>query len=85
MVSAERLLALAIINIRSHNQFKAHTISALCAEREFVSRFETGPVRQAVFRVRDFIYPRFGNCLSRFVNSLAGIEIHALDRVAWGT
>jgi len=79
------LLALAVVNVRSHQQFKTHSISALCAERKFVSRLEAGPVGQAVFRVRDLIYPRFGNRLSRFVNSPAGIGSHALDRVAWGT
>lgn len=79
------LLALVVVNIRGHHQFKAHQVSALCARRELVSRLEAGPVRQAVFRVRDLIYPRLGNYLSRFVNSLAGIGIHALDRVAWGT
>jgi hypothetical protein len=45
------LLALAVVNVRGHQQFKAHRISALCAERKLVSRLETRPVRQAVFSV----------------------------------
>jgi hypothetical protein len=85
MVSAEPLLTLPIVDVGGHQQFKAHSISALCAERKFVSRLEAGPVRQTVFSVRDSIYPRLGDYLTRFVNSLAGIGSHALDRVAWGT
>ena len=79
------LLALAVIHICSHQQFKAHSISALCAERKFVSRLEACTVRQAMFGVRNPIYPRLGYYLTRFVNSPAGIGSHALDRVAWGT
>jgi hypothetical protein len=40
---------------------------------------------QTVFRVQNLIDPRPGDRLPNLVNSLAGIGIHALDRVAWGT
>jgi hypothetical protein len=45
------LAALAVVNVRGQDQFKAHLLSALCAGRELVSRLEAGPVRQAVFSV----------------------------------
>jgi len=79
------LLSVAVVNVRSHHQLKAHVVRTLCARRELASRLEACLVRQAMFGVRDSIDPRLGDRLPRFVNNLAGIGNHALDRVAWGT
>ena len=59
------------------HQFKADVSSALAARRENLLRLEAGPVRRAMFSVQNFIDPRAGDRLARFVNCPAGIESHA--------
>jgi hypothetical protein len=64
---------------RGNHQFKANLSSTFSALRELLLRLEAGLVGQAMFGVQDFIDPRTGDRLTRFVNFLAGIGSHALD------
>lgn len=84
---ALRLLPFAVPHTiaGSHQQLKTHQAGALAARREFLPRLKRGFMGQAVLRVQDLIYPRRGDHLPRLVKFPAGIEIHALDQVAWGT
>ena len=66
-------------------QFKTHIARTLAARRELLPRLERSFVGQAVLRMHDLIDPRLGDHLPRLVKFPAGIGIHALDQVAWGT
>lgn len=66
-------------------QFKAHVARTLAARRELLPRLERGLMGQAMLGVHDPINPRRWDRLARLVELPVGIEIHALDRVAWGT
>ena len=66
-------------------QFKAHVARTLAARRELLPRLERGFMGQAMLGVHHPINPRRWDRLARLVEFPVGIEIHALDRVAWGT
>ena len=68
-----------------HQQLKAHLAGALAALRKFVAGLKRSLVRQAVLRMHHLIDPLLGDHLTRLVEFPVGIEIHALDQVAWGT
>lgn len=75
-----RLLVLFVrLFFRGNHQFKAHLSSTFAALRELLLRLKAGLMGQAMFGVQDFIDPRTGDHLARFVNFLAGIGSHALD------
>ncbi len=86
-LSGSQLLPFAISRavVHGHQQFKTHAARAFGARRKFIARLERGFVGQPVLRVQDPIYPRRWDHLSRLVKFPAGIGIHVLDRVAWGT
>ena len=64
--------------VRGQHQFKTDLSCALAALRKLLLRLKAGLVRQAVLGVQDFIDPRTGDRLTRFVNFPAGIGSHAL-------
>lgn len=87
VIAMLQLLAFAVPRdiAGGHQQLKAHLAGALVALREFVAGLERSFVRQAVLRMHHLIDPRCRDHLPRLVKFPAGIGIHALDRVAWGT